>query len=54
MSRKCTAISLLSLVLVFCVPVALADGAYTHAHSEVHLRAGPSSDYPLVISLPPN
>jgi len=43
---------LLSVAAVLAATAAWAGNAYTQGH--VHLRAGPSSEYPLVITIPAN
>jgi uncharacterized protein YraI len=45
-------IALLALMAMGFCNAAWAGGAYTQGF--VHLRAGPSADYPLVLSIPPN
>jgi uncharacterized protein YraI len=44
--------SLLTLLVIGFGSTARAGSAYTEGF--VHLRAGPSTDYPLVLSIPPN
>jgi uncharacterized protein YraI len=49
---KPLSLALFAAVLAVLGSVAHAGNAYTQG--EVHLRAGPSTDYPIVLSIPPN
>jgi uncharacterized protein YraI len=49
---KRLSIALVAAVCAMVGSAAVAGNAYTQG--EVHLRAGPSTDYPIVLSIPPN
>jgi uncharacterized protein YraI len=51
-SPKCLVQALIALASICVSSAVLAAGAYTQGL--VHLRAGPSTEYPLVMSVPPN